>query len=356
MNLQALLLSAVLLATGSQQDPKNYSNGILNVQFGHPANWQVTTSKKSESKVIMPIGDTGEFAILEVLPITFDSEKDIWQVAQKTLVLNSKRELIRQWEEEVLGVPLLLTKYSSANQTTLNGLLYADWSRKMFFRLSAPTAYFESAEFQWRQALETIRTVDGAKLKPNDPNAPRSQSGKKAEPVKAIETKVVVIDGGGPKASSAKRGEIEIPCEAANRKLTLFVPKGWSVTPNADGTMSLRHTDLSNSATLQVLSSLDSDPAQRALFVASSKSLGDFSKVKTRNEMLPTASPVGAMASRVVRVGEGGSGALLALEAVVQKDLFYVLITYRSNQARDFEEDQRTLDSLLQRTSIEPIP
>jgi len=355
MNVQALLLAATILAPGTAQEPKNYSNGILNIQFAHPANWQVTTSKKHESKVIMPIGDTGEFAILEILPVTFDSEKEIWQISQKTVVLNSKRELVRQWEEEILGVPFLLTKYASPTQTTLNGLLYVNWSRKMFFRLSAPTAQFEAAEFQWRQALETVRTVDGSKLKPNDPTAPRSKDGK-VEPVKALETKVVVIDSGGPKNGTMKKGEIEIACEAASRKLTLFIPRGWNAAPNADGTMTLRHADLSGALTLQVLSTLDSDPGQRALFVASSKSLGDFSKVKTRNEQLPTASPVGAMVSRVVRVGEGGGAPLLALEAVVQKELFYALITYRATQPRDFDDDQRTIESLLQRTTIEPLP
>ncbi len=360
-----LLAFLVVASVGGAQDTATYRNPILNIEFEHPKAWQVSTSKKNESRILIPISGAKTPALLEILPVTFESEKDIWQIAQKTVVSNAKYELARQWEEDLLGVPMLVTRYSfptsKGTQTAMSALLYSDWPRKLFFRLTTGAFEFEKAEFELRQALQTVRTIDKSAFKPNDPTV-KPIKGRKVEPVVANPTKIVVIDGGGekPVAANAPKGEVRVDARAAGRDLNLLLPKGWAATPDGDMKFSVRNPNFDGTLAATVASSLDGDPSQRALFMATNQSLNKFAAVADRQEQLPGANALGAEVSWVWRsgskAGAGGGGFLATLDAVVRKGEFYFVISFETADKRGSEEAKRDVLAFLRAASIELKP
>ncbi len=161
MRITSLLISLTLVATASQaksQDLSLLEMPELGLVINHPKNWQVTTVRKSaDLKVAIPIEGSSQKAQLELYNIAFNSEKDVWQLGQKAINDRMKREIMRQWEEEFLGVPMLLTKVSFVDkegpQILLTGLIYSRTGKKMMFRLAASPDDFDKAEFMWREAM-----------------------------------------------------------------------------------------------------------------------------------------------------------------------------------------------------------
>lgn len=359
-SLPLLLCLAPALGLGQSADAKLYRNNILNVQFEHPKAWKVETNRRNESRILIPIEGTQETALLEILPVTFESEKDIWLTAQKTVVANARYELVRQWEEEILRVPMLLTRYTFPNsrgvQVATSALLYSDWPRKFFWRLSAGAFEYEKAEFVWRQVLQSLRTVDGTEFKVLDPNAPR-QKDRKVVPVQAVTSKTVVIDDGtgGGRRGAAETGEPLLEAKAAGRDVVVRAPKGWAVLAG-EGGFTLRHPDLEGPVRLRVESSLDADPAGRALFLASSRSLASYASVAERREQLPRANSAGARAAWVFRTGKSAQGFLSTWEATVEKGDFYLVLGYETTSTREVERARKLLDDFLRLASVDPKP
>jgi hypothetical protein len=359
-SLPLLLCLAPVLGLGQSSDVKLYRNNILNIQFEHPKAWKVETNRRNESRILIPIEGTQETALLEILPVTFESEKDIWLTAQKTVVANARYELVRQWEEEILRVPMLLTRYTFPNsrgvQVVTSALLYSDWPRKFFWRLSAGTFEYEKAEFAWRQVLQTLRTVDGSEFKVLDPNAPREKN-RKVVPVEAVTTKTVMIDDGtgSRRKGGVETGEQLTEARAAGRDVVVRGPKGWAVL-TGEGGFTLRHPELEGPLRMKVESSLDADPAGRALFLASSRSLGLYASVAERKEQLPKPNPAGAKTAWVFRTGKSAQGFLSTWEATVEKGDFYLVLSYETTSTREVERARKLLDQFLRLASVDPKP
>src|SRR5258708_30520995 len=122
MKIALFLLSLLPLQTPAP-DISTYSNPKLGLMFSYPKNWALLTNKKGETAGVMPIEGSTQAAHIEIYAIAYDKEKSVWQVGQDTINKTMKHDVVRQWEEEILGVPLLLTKMAYNNKTGSNVLL-----------------------------------------------------------------------------------------------------------------------------------------------------------------------------------------------------------------------------------------
>ncbi|MER3497096.1 MAG: hypothetical protein C4320_10310, partial [Armatimonadota bacterium] len=175
MIIPAIALYLALSPTGAppKTDPPTssttrvYSDPDLGLAFDYPSNWTYQKKdKKSPARFMIPIEGTNSKGELRVIDLDYRGTAELFQTTQATMIATLNQTLVRQWQIEVLGVPMLLTKVKSANAegetTTLVGLLYANTPRKFNFRLTAPSGQFESVELPWQAVLETLRTTSGA--------------------------------------------------------------------------------------------------------------------------------------------------------------------------------------------------
>lgn len=354
-------VSVVLLALASSSFAQNSDQSVLEMAdlglaMNHPKAWQVSTVKKSNDvRVLIPIEGSSQKALLELFNIPFNSEKEIWQLSQKGINDRMKRDIMRQWEEEFLGVPMLMTKASYSDKEgphiLLTGLIYSRTPKKLMFRLTAAPDDYDKAEFVWRETMNTIRTgrawlPEDPSLKP-DPKAPKTTQ-LPPPVIKAPKS----LDG----EIKVTKPPIAISTTVAGRKIELRIPGEWSGKVQEDGTILLSHTDLTSTIQVTLASSLDSDPWQRALMAASSKTLADFQKVTKRDETTPAKNRAGANVSSVWRTGIDAKGDLFSCDAAVVNGDFYVVIAFRSTNASKIGAERKLVESLLNLTTVDQIP
>lgn len=329
-----------------------FSNPQLNFTFAYPKTWSVTTTKKAVSTIVVPIPDSEEKATIEVYAVAFRREAELWQSLQKTLAENMKAEVARQWAEDLLGVPLLLTQIAMPDKTVLQGLLYSATENKFLFRLEAAPSVFPQAVNAWRSVWPSFRTVDGSLPEKEDPGAvPIVADPKQPPPARPAPITVLSQDKstGEPELAPGS-----VACKAANRDLLLRIPEGWSGAPGQDGSIELKHADLPGSLRVSVLSTLDSDSPPRALFKASAASLDHFAVVNQREEPRPAPNRAGAQVATVWRSGTSATGTLRALNAVGAKGDFYWLFTHEWAPAPDETKIRGLLLELAKAMSVEP--
>jgi hypothetical protein len=351
---------ALLTSFVCAQDQTVLEMPDLGLAITHPKTWQVTPVKKTNDlRVLMPVEGSSEKALLELFNISFNSEKEIWQLSQKGINDRMKHEIMRQWEEELLGVPMLLTKVSFTDKEgphiLLTGLIYSRTPQKLMFRLEASPDDYDKAEFSWREVMNSFRT--GAPWQPEDPNRkpdpknPKGGKGNISLPPPVI-TKPKNLDGDAKIA----KPPVSIEATIANRKVLIKVPNEWAGKVNEDGSLTLTNPEIAGQVRLSLATSLDSDPPQRALLVASSKTLGEFAKVAKRDETVPAQNKAGAQAASVWRAGTTASGDLFTCDAVVFNGDYYAVVGYRTLNASKIGGERRTIENLLQMMTIEVAP
>src|SRR5262249_52880941 len=125
----ALLASVLALSSAQQTDSKNVDLAQIGLSFSCPKSWEITTDKKANVEIVFPIPDTQHTANLNIYPVAFDQDTATWQHMQDVFGKTLKRDVAKQWQEEILGVPLLLTRsnYSEKNVplASVTGLLYS---------------------------------------------------------------------------------------------------------------------------------------------------------------------------------------------------------------------------------------
>lgn len=338
-----------------QTEQPTYKNSIIGVQFNYPKTWIVSTNKKGESRFIIPVPNSSQKAVLELYPVNFRSEKDVWQLSQAGIAKSQKRTVERQWEEEILGVPLLLTKVTAQDkggpEVTLNGLMYTLSTAKLGYRLTATPDDFDRASFEWQQAMQSIRTEDGQMPKPEDPSvelAPRTKDDL------AHPTNRNVISS--TKAGPAVKSPVAQVGEAGGKKVEVHVPEGWQMTPIESYKSQLSNPGLSGKIDITLASSLDSDTPGIALLKASAASLPEFTTVVRRDENLPKLNRAGSTYAMVWRNGKGANGELNTCEAFVQNGDSYVVLSFKSADAAHAASDRKLLEELVDRMSVEAQP
>jgi hypothetical protein len=251
---------------------------------------------------------------------------------------------------------MLLTRiyYSQKDvpMATLVGLLYGAVPKKMNFRLTAPASGFEQAEQEWRTALQSLRTTSGKLPDAEDPSKPPP------DPVLQPTTpknQAVLKPPAQEKPTRKVRGRAKLSARAAGRDVVFTYPGGWTATPDGDGFIFTRG-GFKGRLRLEVLGTLDSPPAARALSALTGNSLGEFSKVTLRDEPRPSYNKAGAMVTWVRREGLNVDQPLIIQQAVGDCGDYYWLIDYRSDDPRSARRERGAIQDLLDIAFVELVP
>jgi len=353
MSIFAIAAASLCLAqTPQTPQTKSFKNYEFGLMFEYPATWQMT-EKKGDTKFVIPL-DNGITATVDIHSVTFNADTEIWRYVQKDIVVQMKRQVLEQLEEEILGVPLLTTRSRYTEKGTpvvnLSGLVYAATNRKMLFRLAAPESVFGDAESKWRNVLQSIRTTSGQKLKPEDPN--RKIDPKELKNVQTKPVKVTRIEGGKKSEIEVQKGEVTVPITVANRAVVLRLPAGWQGEVTSDNQIVLKNPDLNEPLRVSIFCTLDSDPPAKSLFRVSSKSLDLFTDVTKREEPAPAKNKGGATVQVVWRWGKSSSGDLATCESTGLLGEFYWMFAYKSTSS-SAAADKKLIDALIKTMTVE---
>ncbi|HEY0867478.1 MAG TPA: hypothetical protein VGE01_08870 [Fimbriimonas sp.] len=351
------MLKVALLAflVAASQDTAVFKDDQLRLAFTHPGTWTVSKRQKDMTTYSLPIENTTDRATLEIARASFRSEPEVWQKVQEHANKQLQREVVRQWQQEILGVPMLLTliRYSEkgVSMNTLTGLLYTRTPLKMLFRLTGPESDFEKVEFEFQNTIQTLRSFEEGGLEPEDPSKPAVTAPKVVEKIDIRPPKKVTFESTASKPQVIV-GPVVVDLTVSTRKMQARLPKGWTFEEVKENGFLARHPDLAAPVAVDVYSVLDSDPPKNALFKKSSASLGDFKVVAKRQDVIDKPTNGQMTANAVWRTGETAAGKAFTFDGVVANDEHYALLSYRSAN----ESERNLLEELLSILSVAPAP
>jgi hypothetical protein len=355
----ALLIAVSWFVQGQAADA-TFQDALLGLSFSFPKTWKVE-NRKHDSRLTMRLPGGGE-ARVEIFRFGYVGSAEDWFATQRNVNISLRAETLRQWQEEILSVPMLLSKSrlsaSADPKVVLQGLLYSRTNQKLLFRLTSSAGAYDEAEFAWRQVLQTIKTLDGSIPKAEDPDRVPEEPPKGSKPgisKPGITKPPPVTELGKPKASDFKKASVAIPLKVANRDFLLRIPADWVAEVKGPDRVVLRNKALAGDVSVSIASLLDSDSPGRALAKASIATLKEFDKVVSREETLPKANTAGAMMAYVWRVGSSTSGPHCTLEATGLTDEQYWLARW-SGVAKEGAPMLKVLLGLCGQMSLERAP
>ncbi len=302
---------------------KTYSDKGLGLAFDYPGNWIFQRRDKSRpDRFTIPVEGSAGRGELQVIDLDYRATPETFQEAQATMATRLNGTVERQWQIELLGVPLLLTQLRAAtpdgDRTTLVGLLYANTPRKFNFRLSAPTKDFDAVNLSWLSVLETVRTTSGA--------LPATEGTKPiAKPVPAV--REVRTELAPRRPLPPTRGPVVAPLRIASSDMALYLPKGWTAAPAGEGVLRLSHPRLSIPLVVQGYLTQADNP-ESVLARAAARSMTAFALIDRRYDRQFPATRGGGSASAVWRLGTDPAEApRAAYDAVYTQDAAFLLMT-----------------------------
>lgn len=350
MQLTSFLVSIVALGSFPIQ-PKRYLNPDTGLMFDYPSTW-TSVITKTNAKFTIQLPNSGKIGTLEAFAISFRESAERFQELQRQINKDLRREITRQWQEELLGVPVLMTQVDFATEgqsfSSITALVYSATPRKLNFRLTAPAAGFDEALGQYRQLLQSVRTISGADISTEDPSAPPPEKTTKPPTQPPDPPKVLPADSG----KAGRRGEIQVAMSAAGKDLTLFVPKGWTVE-QSDAGIVLSRDRLLGTVQVSVFSTLDSPIALRKMNLESGKTIEEFSSIAKREDSTEKRNGAGALVTSARRIGVDGQGKeLVVWHAVGASGDYYWLLTYRIKDKKQFGRERGIIEDLMDRLSV----
>lgn len=343
-----------LAAIGASQT-EEFNQVETGFVFSYPQDWKFKKSKKGQVTLTMPLPESSSVATLDVFDMVYSSDIPTWQAIQADAAKNMKREVVRQWQEEILTVPMLMcrTQWEEKGIPMMadNAIIYANTDRKLVFRLAAPSADFSKADSLFRNLLQTLRRADNRLPKVHDPSTQGS------EKLNDSGGKPVVIFEPRNKPTKVKpvRGDQSIAHTVGGVGYIVTFSGGWTAK-EAESTLSFTHPDVDPAVRVGTYSALESDPAGKALIKASSASLGGFKSVALREEKGPLFNKAGATYAVISRGGTSEKGALFAIDAVVSGGDYYALITWQGTDAKSYERAKKAIGTLIDTMNVELKP
>lgn len=340
-------------------DPKPGKGNWLDTIIGKKKKPKIAAGKQAQGESLFYVPANGRTANLEIYGVMWAQTPDLWETNQVDANNALKRQVVKQWREEILGVPLLLTKIAYEDAATgptnaIIGLVYSRTPYKMLFRLTCIDTDYDAADFELRQALQSLRTTSGAMPLPEDPNHPLDASAY----VKVVNKapKVWSMTTAQPDPAKVKKGEVLVNAIIANTKSILSMPAGWTAdAPAADGTITLHNAAVTGAVVISLASVLDSDPPQAAILKASAASLDAFTKVDKRHETQHGFTTAGAATDTIWREGAGANGALTTCEAYGATGEQYWLLRYQMAGTPTAVE-MKAINDLIDGMSVDPAP
>lgn len=366
-----------------------YTNEQLGLAFDHPKDWKQSKIRvKNEvkfdikdphtwrppkydttTKFLMPLPGVDERGVLEIFSAQFFADQDIWQASQRDInqqisTMNhgaDKRTVLRQWTDELLGVPLLMTKIEDNNKGEKRiietGLMYSATPRKLIFRVSASPENFDKAEYAWQQVMQTMRTTDGRLPSAEDPNRKLTA----ADMVPGGFHKVIWTAPAPPPLTPIKSPVVN-DATAGGKTVHLRSPNGWKVQKNLDGSFTLTSAELPGPVTVTVASDLDSEPPDRALIRSAGRTLGAFSVVDKREESGPNPTHAQMKSYTIFRRGYADAAkskpefsfdaTAWITPSATSGDIYYIL-SWTGSDA-NWERDKKALEGLVDVLGIDP--
>lgn len=366
--MSVLLTATVAWLLAGPPAQKIFIDQASGFQFIHPAAWKV---KQTKLKTVfeIPVGKDTKAGRMEVLSTAFHEPSENWNTYQREAVDIGKRRMDRQWQEEILGVPLLLTQSTGAakagEETSLTGLLYSMTDQKMFFRLTSSAALFPEVEKQWREAILSLRTTNGELPKPENPDRPKpvKTKGKKPDPGKTISapvdnkppkpTKIDVIKPLWESNLKGARPDVIIETAAGGASVILGLPSGWEAKAEGEKFL-LSHPKVKGKIVLEVLALLDSPDPMGKLEAAANGDIANFDKVTKRVDSKPVRSQGGLKLTSIVRMGLIGQDQAFATYAIGETQNYYWLGTYYAKGDAVNKAEATEMDRLWQRLVVAP--
>ncbi len=347
------------------QDAKTFTDPMLGLAFSYPKTWTVQKPQGKKPKpgttLIIPVDGSSSNATLEILRSKFSDSIDLWQTIQLRANETLKREVAKQWQQDVLNVPLLLTKInytdtkSGSPMSALVGLLYTRSDEKLNFRLTAAAADFDKVQYEFQSALESLRTVNGNLPQTEDPSRPPPET-KKGDPPVDNTPKIRKTVESRKSGAKTFRPPVSVALNFSSRKVNLLLPEGWTVDPAKDNEVVIHNPGLPDPITIKLFTTLDSDSAKTALLEASNQSLADFQKVARREDVGPIKNRAGCETRIVWREGTTAKGSVHMLQATGELGQFYCMFSLSLPDGLTFRDQKKVLDALLNEISIEPLP
>ena len=360
MHAGAFALTLVLAGhSGLAQGPtdKDYFTVLgTGFAFVRPASWKVQNLKR-EQRVTIPTPAAHGPAIMHFYTVDWRYSTSDWQDTQVQVASELKRSVDRRWEEEILGIPLVLTKTSGVDakgvpDVVLTGMFYSASKNKMLFRLTCPAEDFDVANKAWHDAFQTLRTTDGSKPSADDPSkklTPDELAPKPSGPLPVTQL------GGAGQMKKPVKGAVIVPGKAGGKNALIHLPSGWSAVAQKDGGWLVTGKTLTGQLTMSLASTLDSDPVSTALLKLSGASLSDFTQVKDRTDIDDQPNKAGGHVSAVFRSGTTAHGQLTSFEAAVTTGDLYVLFHW-SSVGPLTGADRKALNELLAEVTVDTAP
>jgi len=322
-----------------------YTNPKLGLTFQLPATWANLGKKKDVTQFKITLEGTTQTAMLTLVETAFRSDADVFQTVQLRASEQLKRTVEKQWQQEVLGVPMLytLTAYSDKGQEvkTLTGLLYSSSQTKMLIRLTAPIGYFEVAEAQWNTVLESLRTNDGTLPESENPDKP-AQVKKPTEKVPPV----LRMD----EETEAKQNSQKISALKLSEKVTLAHDPAINLSIEEGGILKIE--GISMSASFTVGDTASQRTPQSFLAVEIANRLAKFEGFPKRRDAFFAKNEFGAEASWTSRFGKvAGQDKQEFLGYITNGTEFFIVTISRE---KEFSEgEMKTLSRVFKRSKLQ---
>lgn len=340
--------AAVFFSALVQQEPatKEYRDNDLGLIFQYPQEWRLTKTRLGAQFEFLT--SEGATARVTITRTPFRESKDQWQRYQRDIEEAARREVLDQTEEELLGVPLLLTRtrYTGPDGIfrQLKGLLYSRTRQKLNFILEAPESAFPGAETSWRGTWNSFRTITGEL--PVAEGTPESTN--PTNPAQEAERQVYTLTD--PKGEAAAAGSnrlletrVEVPGPSGTE--TIALPEGWTAEAR-DAVIVLRNPAVQGTTVL-TLSLGDNAFARRVMNNLNREALKRFDTVALRKEESIAENQNGAQVLSVLRQGTSPGGNLILLSAVGGQSFGVWSVQYETTDPLKYGEDKPHLDALL---------
>lgn len=345
------LIASALIFGALGQESKTFQDKELGLIFQHPAAWTVKKQKYSTDLSFQ--ASDGSTAVVQVFKMQFRQEKSIWQRLQRDITEQMGRRVSRQWEEQILGVPLLLTRidYSEGDKevSTLVGLLYTATKEKMNFRVTCTAGTVQETESAWRESLVTLRTVDGELPIPEDPTKPLPNPAKTSSGQSITRLTPGDQNGGPVRTKNVQR------ITKLGQQLNVFLPDGWTIEAIEDKVV-LKIEKLQGTVELHATSG-GRQQVQSVLAAANNASFERFKLVTMRDDPVPGVQRSGSYVACTLRVGQGAQGGFAVAWHIVGTGGSVVWRLEYSTASEDaYKADRKLIERLIDYTAVEIAP
>lgn len=334
-----LLAATCLMSLG--QDTKVYDNKVADIKFNYPSAWSLKRDRLYDE---LTFKVDGRPVIVQLMATEMNYPKEHWQEVTKDVNLQNDRQVTKQWEEELLGVPLLLTRVRDAKQTEpqiiFTGLLYGARPQKFLFRMYAPESVAAAAEQQWYSVLLTSNTISG-KL-PSE-TIPNNGTNATVEPQPG-EVKVSILKPEVNKPDKPTWGSNNLLVDS-QRGLHFYAPADWTFN---EGQLALRDVRLKLTVDLG-----SEQTARSAWLKACGQALDRLDKVGKRSETDPGFTKAAFHGAAMTRAGESGSEQRMQWIAYGWSSGNYFILEWNGTLAQ-FESAQPMLKELYQVAAVAP--